>query len=133
MAVLTATIRLLPTARRMCPSPASPWKLPNDSLDRDDQPAADVITLFGWNARSTAQTSGTTKTTTPSTPASTYRVRFVLLSPRPPRPAGADLGARAATVGRSTVVAIASAPRSRCACSYGGLSPARAGARTGPR
>src|SRR4051794_3978216 len=126
MAVLMATIRLLPTARRMCPSLARPWKLPSDRLERDDDnPVADVITLFGWNARSTAQTSGTTKTTRPRTPASTYRVSFVLLSPRPPRPAGVDLGACARRAGRSIVVAIASAPRSRWACSsrHRGLVP----------
>src|SRR3954467_11047636 len=110
MAVLTATIRLLPTARRMCPSPARPWKLLNESLDRDDHSAADVMTLFGWNARNTAQTRGTTKTTRARTPATTYRVTFVLLSPRPPRPAGADLAALVRTGGRSIVVAIASAP-----------------------
>src|SRR3569623_299812 len=105
-----ATIRLFATARRICPSPVRPWKLPTDSLDKDDKPAAEVITLFGWNARSTAQIRGTTKTTTPRTPARPYRVSLVVLSPRPPRPAGADLGAHAGTAGRSTVVAIASAP-----------------------
>src|SRR5690349_12597484 len=128
----------------MCPSLARPWKLPSDSLERDDRPAADVITLFGWKARSTAQIRGTTKTTTPSTPASMYSVSFVLLSPRPPRPAGADLAdladladraGRVRAAGRSTVVAMASAPS-------GGpllplipaeLSPAPAGARTGRR
>src|SRR5690349_20550184 len=104
----------------MCPSLARPWKLPSDSLERDDRPAADVITLFGWNARSTAQIRGTTKTTTPRTPASTYSVSLVLLSPRPPRPAGADragLADRAGRVraaGRSTVVAMASAPSGGC-------------------
>src|SRR5215212_3002988 len=110
-----ATIRLLPTARRMCPSLARPWKLATDRRERDDKPVTDVITLFGWNARSTAQSSGTTKTTTPRTPANTYRVTFVLLSPRPPRPPGADLAGRVRTAGRSIVVAIASAPRSRWA------------------
>src|SRR3954469_3120204 len=134
-AVLIATIRLLPTAPRMCPSLARPWKLPSDSLDRDDRPVADVMTLFGWNARSTAQIRGTTKTTTPRTPASTYRVIFVLLSPRPPRPAGADLAGRVRTAGRSIVVAIASAPSGGplVPLTSVDLSPAPAGARTGRR
>src|SRR4051812_31953412 len=109
-AVLTATIRLFPTARRMCPSLVRPWKLDRLSLDRADRPAGAVITSFGWKARSTDHSNGTTKTTTPMTAASTYRVTFVLLSPRPPLPPGADLGARVRTAGRSTVVAICSAP-----------------------
>ena len=45
--MLTATIRLLPTARRMCPSLVRPWKLPTLSLERDDSPAGDVITSVG--------------------------------------------------------------------------------------
>src|SRR3954451_13105060 len=99
----------------MWPSLVSPWKLPRPSLDRADRPAGAVITLLGWNARSTAQISGTTKTMTARTAASTYRMRLVVLSGRPARPPGAGLPgaglrARARAAGRSTVVAIAAPP-----------------------
>src|SRR5918911_3991763 len=113
MAVLTATIRLLPTARRMWPSLVRPWKLLGVSFERADRPAGAVITALGWNARNTAHTKGTMKTTTARMAASTYRVSLVLLSARPARAPGADLRARTGAAGRSTVVAMAAPPVSR--------------------